>query len=132
MQQPLSSQSMESSNGERQHSAGYSILKTGKDNFNLRAYRFAICDENLMLEIEKEFVQHCSNHYSNDTQKDAVLERFETFILRHFGCEMCSEMFEIEEEFVQHCYKHYCDKPEKETFLGLFENTQSFFWKREK
>lgn len=54
------------------------------NQFFLRAYGCGLCDET--FDIEKEFADHCHNHFCYDPQKETFLDLFEIRLPCYFRC----------------------------------------------
>ena len=57
----------------------HSLINVDIHDFILRPYGCGYCDE--VFEIEKTFMNHCYNHYSDACQKDTLLELIEMCLL---------------------------------------------------
>ena len=64
---------------EKLCSGNHSIINVDIDDFILKPYGCGYCDE--VFEIEKTFMEHCYNHYSDAPQKDTFLELIEMRLL---------------------------------------------------
>ena len=66
---------------EKLPSENHLIFSDDMDDFISRPYGCGLCAE--MFDIEKEFLEHCYNHYCDDPEKDTFLELFELRLLSY-------------------------------------------------
>lgn len=63
-------------------STDQSILNCDVSHLLLKIYGCGMCDK--MFEIEKEFSEHCCDHFCEDTGRDTFLELFEIHLRNYF------------------------------------------------